>query len=371
MTDRKLLHGRLIQFIALAIGAIALSACTATQSSLAAEYPAPKEGDFVIRDFHFANGQTLPELKIHYRTLGTPKRGANGKVNNAVLIMHGTTGTGKQFIVEEFGGELFGKGQLLDAEKYFIILPDDIGHGQSSKPSDGLHAKFPNYRYADMIDAEHRLVTEGLNVDHLRLVMGTSMGGMHTWLWGEKYPDMMDALMPLASVPVEIGGRNRMWRRTISEAIRDDPEWKNGDYEKQPEGLRVAADILYFMGSNSHSRYNQAPTGKQSDKLLDDYAAEALRTKDANDVLYALESSTDYNPNPDLEKITAPLLAINSADDLINPPELGVLEREIKRVPHGKAIVIPESSETRGHGTHTRAVVWKNYLAEFLQQTGG
>ena len=200
----------------------------------AADYPAPKEGDYVIHDFPFQNGATLPELKIHYRTLGTPQRDDHGKVKNAVLILHGTTGNGKQFLVDEFAGQLFGKGQLLDAEKYFIILPDDIGHGESSKPSDGLHAKFPQYDYADMVDAQHRLVVDGLGVNHLRLVLGTSMGGMHTWLWGETYPDFMDALMPLASLPEQISGRNRMWRRIISEAIRNDPAWNNGNYQSQP-----------------------------------------------------------------------------------------------------------------------------------------
>jgi homoserine O-acetyltransferase len=285
--------------------------------------------------------------------------------------MHGTTGSGKQFFRTEFANELFGKGQLLDVERYFIILPDDIGHGQSSKPSDGLHAKFPNYGYHDMVDAEHRLVVDGLHVNHLRLVMGTSMGGMHTWMWGEMYPTEMDALMPLASLPVSISGRNRMWRRMISEAIRNDPEWNNGDYTRQPRSLRTASQILFFMGSNAALRYKQAPTTQAADKLMDDEADRAMRTTDANNVLYAVESSSDYDPQPALESITAPLLAINSEDDLINPPEMRILEREIKRVKHGKAIVIPFSDQTRGHGSHTVAALWKQYLADLLKKTGG
>jgi homoserine O-acetyltransferase/O-succinyltransferase len=337
--------------------------------ALAAEYPRPTEGDYVIRDFRFRDGKTLPELRMHYRTLGQPKRDEKGTVRNAVLIMHGTTGSGAQFIRAEFAGELFGKGQLLDAERYFIILPDDVGHGHSSKPSDGLHAKFPNYGYLDMVEAEYRLVSDGLKIHHLRLVMGTSMGGMHTWLWGEKHADFMDALMPLASLPTQISGRNRVWRRMISEAIRSDPEWQGGEYKSQPHSLRTAAEILFFMGSNPRLRYEQMPTLEKADKVLADDADRAMRTTDANDVLYALESSRDYDPGPALESITAPLLAVNTADDLINPPDLGILEREIKRVPHGRAITLPESEQTRGHGSHTIAKLWMQYLADLLKQT--
>jgi homoserine O-acetyltransferase len=337
--------------------------------SRAADYPQPKEADYVIHDFRFRSGQTLPELRMHYRTLGQPRHDEKGAVRNTVLILHGTTGSSKQFLVDEFAGELFGKGGLLDAQKYFIILPDDIGHGGSSKPSDGLHAKFPNYGYVDMVEAEHRLVSDGLKVNHLRLVLGTSMGGMHTWLWGEQHPDFMDALMPLASLPTQISGRNRMWRKMVSEAIRGDPEWKDGNYTSQPQSLRWVGELMFFMSSNPLARYQQAPTAPQADKVMDDYAVDFLKTHDANDVLYAFESSSDYDPTPGLEKIAAPLVAINSADDLINPPDLGILETGIKRVKHGHAIVIPESAETRGHGTHTRAVVWKQYLEKLLQET--
>jgi homoserine O-acetyltransferase len=333
--------------------------------------PAPQvtEGDFVIRNFRFTSGETLPELRMHYRTLGTPRKDAQGVVQNAVLIMHGTGGTGGQFTGRGFAGELFGPGQPLDATKYFIILPDDVGHGRSSKPSEGLRAKFPRYGYVDMVEAEHRLVTEGLGVNRLRLVMGTSMGGMHTWMWASRYPDFMDALMPLASLPTQISGRNRVWRRVVIDAIRNDPEWKNGDYTTQPQSLRTAAQMLWLVGSNPILRQNAAPTLADADRVLDQYVANYIRTGDANDILYALEASRDYDPAPGLERIKAQLVAINSADDIINPPELQILEREITRVARGRAIVLPLSDRTTGHGTHTQAALWKQYLVELLQQT--
>jgi homoserine O-acetyltransferase/O-succinyltransferase len=332
-----------------------------------AQYPAPEHGNFVIKDFTFRSGEMLPELRIHYRTLGKPARDAAGVVRNAVLVMHGTGGTGAQFIRAEFAGELFRSGGLLDAARYYVILPDDIGHGQSSKPSDGLRTKFPRYGYLDMLDAEYRLLTQGLGVNHLRLVMGTSMGGMHTWLWGERYPDFMDALMPLASLPTQISGRNRVWRRTIIDAIRNDPAWHGGNYSTQPPSLRTAEEILFLMSSNALIRQRDLPTLAASDRRLDEAMTSTLKDDDANDVLYQIEASHDYDPGPDLEKIRAPLLAVNSADDLINPPELGILEREIKRVPRGRAVVVPQSPETRGHGTHTIGKVWEAYLEELLQ----
>jgi homoserine O-acetyltransferase len=342
-----------------------------TFCAAAAAQPAPTEHDFVIKDFHFTSGETLRELRLHYRTYGTPQKDASGIVRNAVLVMHGTGGTGAQLTGRTFAGELFGPGQLLDVTKYFIVLPDDIGHGKSSKPSDGLHAKFPHYGYVDMIEAEHHLLTDGLGVNHLRLVMGTSMGGMHTWLWGERYPDFMDALMPLASLPTQISGRNRAWRRVVIDAITHDPDWKNGDYTTEPPSLRTAAEMLWLVGSNPIIRQRQAPTLAAADQVLDEYVDNYLKTGDANNILYALEASHDYDPGPALERIKAPLLAINSADDLINPPELGILETEIKRVPHGRAVVIPLSDRTAGHGTHTLAAVWKDYLAELLKESGG
>jgi homoserine O-acetyltransferase/O-succinyltransferase len=331
--------------------------------------PAVAQGDVVLPNFRFASGETLPELRMHYRTLGTPQRDAAGQVRNAVLIMHGTTGSGAQFLAESFAGELFGPGQLLDASRYFIILPDDIGHGASSKPSDGLRARFPRYGYVDMVEAEYRLVTEGLQVNHLRLAMGTSMGGMHTWLWASRYPEFADAWMPLASLPGQISGRNRAWRRIVIDAIRNDPQWLHGDYTAQPQSLRTAAGMLWVMGSNPVRRQKEADSRADADRVFDAYVANVMKTCDANDVLYAFGSSADYDPAPGLEKITRPLVAINSADDLINPPELGILERDIKRVAKGRAIVVPLSDRTAGHGTHTLAAVWKQYLGELLKQT--
>ncbi|MEY2555978.1 MAG: homoserine O-acetyltransferase/O-succinyltransferase [Verrucomicrobiota bacterium] len=334
-----------------------------------ADYPSPTEGDYTIRDFKFASGESLPELRIHYRTLGKIDKDAQGKTRNAVLITHGTTGSGAQFIRPEFAGELFGKDQPLDTTKFFIVLPDGIGHGKSSKPSDGMHAKFPHYGYNDMVEAQYRLLTNGLGVNHARLVMGTSMGGMHTWLWGESHPEFMDALMPLASLPTQISGRNRAWRRMIIDAIRNDPSWNGGEYKTQPPSLRTAAEMLWFMSSNPVLRQKEAPILAKTDEVLDKFVEQIVKTDDANDVLYALEASRDYDPGPNLEKIRAPLLAINSADDLINPLELGILEREIKRVPHGRAIVIPLSEQTRGHGSHTIANLWKEQLSILLKES--
>ena len=337
--------------------------------SVAAGYPEPTSAVHILRDFRFASGETLPELRIGYRTLGSPRRGDDGKVVNAVLILHGTTGSGANFLRPEFAGELFGEGQPLDAGRYFLILPDGIGHGGSSKPGDGLHARFPRYGYRDMIAAQLRLLTEGLKVDHLRLVIGTSMGGMHTWLWGEAHPDFLDALMPLASLPAPISGRNRAWRRVIVDAIRNDPSWEGGEYRDQPPSLRTAAGLLFLMSSNPVQRQEEAPTREAADRVLDDYVGRTARSMDANDVLYAIESSSDYDPAPGLERIEAPLLAINFEDDLINPPELGLLERGIRRVKRGRAVVIPRGERTRGHGTHTLAAVWKEHLIALLNET--
>ncbi len=345
-----------------------LSGLAASVAS-AGDHPPPREGDYTIPDFKFQSGETLPELRVHCQTLGKPEKDAQGKTTNAVLIMHGTTGSGAQFIRPEFAGELFGAGQPLDATKFFIVLPDGIGHGKSSKPSDGMHAKFPHYGYLDMIEADYRLLTDGLGVNHVRLVMGTSMGGMHTWLWGELHPDFMDALMPLASLPTQISGRNRAWRRIVIDAIRNDPAWNGGEYKSQPPSLHTAAQMLWFMSSNPVLRQKDAPTLAKTDEVLDKFVEQIVKAYDANDVLYAIEASHDYDPSPNLEKIRVPLLAINSADDLINPPELGILEREIKRVPHGRTIVIPMSDKTRGHGSHTVAALWKDELVKLLTET--
>ena len=350
-------------------GFLSLALLCAAMVVQAVDYPAPIEGDFVLRDFKFANGATLPELRIHYRTLGQPHKNAKGIVTNAVLIGHGTGGSGAQFIRPEFAGELFGAGQLLDATRYYIVLADGIGHGKSAKPSDGLRTKFPLYGYTDMVEAQYRLLTEGLGVNHLRLVMGTSMGGMHTWVWGEHHPEFMDALMPLASLPTQISGRNRVWRKTIIDAIQNDPAWASGNYTTQPPCLRTAASLIFFMGSNPILRQEQMPTFAKTDEVLDAAMTTAMRDQDANDLLYQISASWDYDPGPGLEKIRAPLTAINSADDLINPPELGILEREIKRVPRGAAVLIPLSPQTRGHGSHTIAALWKEHLARLLERS--
>jgi homoserine O-acetyltransferase len=337
----------------------------AAGAAFAADYPAPTEGDYLIRDFRFASGETVPELRIHYRTLGKLARDRR----NAVLILHGTTGSGASLMRAEFAGELFGPGQLLDASRYFIVLPDGIGHGKSSKPSDGLRTRFPRYAYEDMVEAQYKLMTQHFRVERLRLVMGTSMGGMHTWLWGERHAGIVDALMPLASLPTQVSGRNRVWRRLVSDAIRNDPAWKNGEYDTQPPATRTAVQMLWLMGSNPVLRQQDGATRETADAAIDAYVADQLRTADANDILYAVESSRDYDPGPGLEQIRAPLMAVNSADDLINPPELGILEREIGRVPNGRAVVIPLSEHTRGHGSHTIASLWKAYLEELLRKS--
>ena len=331
--------------------------------------PAPAAGDFVMDEFRFDSGETLARLRIHYVTLGTPHRESEGRVDNAVLVLHGTGGTGRQFLSEPFAGVLFGPGQLLDAGRYYLILPDGIGHGGSSKPSDGLHARFPRYGYRDMVRAQHRLLTEGLKVDHLRLVAGTSMGGMHTWLWGETYPGFMDALMPLASLPVQIAGRNRMMRRMVIDSIRNDPEWKGGEYAAPPRGLASAVYTLLFMVSSPLQWQKAAPTREAADRFFEEQVKARLSGVDANDMLYQFEASSDYDPAPELEKIQAPLTAVNSADDQVNPPELGILEREIGRVRQGRYVLIPTSDETRGHGTHSRPAVWKQHLADLLERS--
>jgi len=341
----------------------------ASAPARAASYPAPTAGDYLLRDFRFKSGEVLPQLKLHYQTLGAPKRDAKGQVTNAIIVLHGTGGSSNQFISDNFAGVLFAAGQLLDASRYFIVLPDGIGHGQSSKPSDGLHTRFPRYEYDDMVRAHYLLLTQHLGVNHLRLVIGTSMGGMHSWVWGETYPDFMDALMPLASLPVQIAGRNRMMRRMIIDSIRSDPEWKNGEYSSQPRGLVAAHYILMMMSSSALQWQKQAPTRDAADQFMENWVARRAEKADANDLLYQVEASRNYDPAPKLDTIKAPLLAINSADDVINPPELGILEREIQRVPKGRAIVLPITEKTRGHGTHTFPEIWQRHLAELLRQS--
>jgi homoserine O-acetyltransferase len=344
---------------------------SATLAQPAKTWPV-KEGDFTLRDFHFQAGGSLPDLRIHYRTLGAPHRDGAGRIDNAVLILHGTGGSGAQFLRPQFADELFGPGQLLDVRTHFIILPDDIGHGASSKPSDGLRMRFPHYGYDDMVRAEHALVTDGLGVSQLRLVMGTSMGCMHTFMWGEKWPDAARALMPLACLPVAIAGRNRLWRRMVVDGIEADPAWQGGDYRSEPtQGLTTAKDILIIAGSAPRQMQKAMPTPADVDRFMTGPMAKAYADLDANDLIYQVDSSRDYDPSADLEKITAPVMWVNSADDFINPPELGIAEREAPRLAHGRFVLLPVSDLTHGHGTHTWAVAWKSYLAELLTESGG
>jgi homoserine O-acetyltransferase len=332
--------------------------------------PAPAEGNFIVKDFQFRSGERLPELRLHYMTMGTPVRDAQGRVTNAVLVLHGTGGSGRQFLQPQWQNELTLPGQLLDRAKYFLIFPDGIGHGGSSKPSDGLRMRFPHYDYGDMVALQYRLVTEGLGVNHLRLLMGTSMGCMHSFVWSETYPGFMDAIMPLACLPVQIAGRNRIWRKMVMSAIVSDPAWKNGDYTEEPhEGLRTALDFLVIAGSAPIPMQSALPTRDAADKFLDDYFKARFAALDANDLLYAVDASRNYDPSPNLEKIKPPVMWVNSADDFINPPELGIAEREVKRIKNAKFILIPASENTHGHGTHTWAALWEQYLQELLEKS--
>jgi homoserine O-acetyltransferase len=337
---------------------------------VAAATPPAREGDAVFRDFHFASGESLPELRIHYRALGAPARDARGHVTNAVLVLHGTGGAGTQFLVPQFAGVLYGAGALLDTTRYYVILPDGIGHGRSSKPSDGLHAHFPHYDYDDMVEAQYRLVTEHLGVDHLRLVMGTSMGGMQTFVWGERHPAAMDALMPLACLPVRIVGRNRLWRRMIVDAIHNDPAWDGGEYTEEPHAaLRTAEDLLLIAGSTTLRMQADMAAPDSADRYLDAALRTRLPALDANDLVYQLEASRNYDPSAALGKITAPLVHVNSGDDFINPPELGIAEREIVHVRRGRFVLVPGTAQTHGHGTHTWAAVWQGELARLLHDS--
>jgi homoserine O-acetyltransferase len=331
---------------------------------------ATTEDDYAVKDFKFRDGERIPELTQHYTTLGTPQKDAQGHVTNAVMILHGTGGTGRQFLQPQFAGELFGAGQLLDTAKYYVILPDGVGHGKSSKPSDGLHARFPHYDYDDMVAAQHALLTQKLGVRHLRLLMGTSMGCMHSFVWAETHPLFMDALMPLACLPVQIAGRNRMFRKMLMDAIRNDPDWKSGEYEAEPQqALRTALDLLTIAGSAPLPMQKSYPTRDAADKFLDEDLARRRQGLDANDLLYAVNASRNYDPSPKLETIQAPVMWINSADDFINPPELGIAERELMRIKNARFVLIPASEQTHGHGTHTWAMLWKQYLQELLEKT--
>jgi homoserine O-acetyltransferase len=356
---------RLSSFLAAALFA---TTTVSAQAQAPSKYPVT-EGDYVAHDFKFKSGEELAELRLHYRTLGKLARDAQGRATNVVLILHGTGGSGQQFLQPQFAGELFGPGQLLDINRYFVILPDGIGHGKSSKPSDGMHAHFPAYDYDDMVAAQHLLVSEGLGIQHLRLIMGTSMGCMHSFVWGETYPDFADALMPMACLPVQIAGRNRVWRKMLMDAIRKDPAWSGGEYKEEPaEGLRTAEDILVTAGSAPLVMQQTLPTRDAADKYVGD-AEKRASTLDANDLLYQVNASRNYDPSSQLEKITATVLWINSADDFINPPELGIAEKESKRLKNGNFVLLPISEKTHGHGTHTWAVAWEQYLKQLLDKT--
>jgi homoserine O-acetyltransferase/O-succinyltransferase len=357
------------------ISRLILLALLATAGVSASAQPAPtkwptQDGTYIIKNFHFRSGESLPELKLHYITLGKPHRGADGHTDNAILLLHGTGGNAHSLMTPVFSDVLFGPGQPLDITKYYIILPDDIGHGESSKPSDGLRMHFPKYDYDDMIASQHTMLLEGLHVDHLRLILGTSMGCMHSFVWGETYPQFMDGLVPLACNAVELAGRNRMTRYMAIQAIRDDPNWKNGDYTAEPvEGLRAAESILLIMSSVPLQLQKHYATRAEAESYVDSYLKRTTATTDANDLIYYFNASRSYDPSKKLSTITAPLLWINSADDFINPPELGLAEVMVKDIPHGRFILIPISDATRGHGTHTQAAVWKQYLIDFMAQT--
>jgi homoserine O-acetyltransferase/O-succinyltransferase len=348
---------------------LALASTIATNAQASAKWPT-QDGTYIIKNFHFNSGESLPELKLHYLTLGTPHRDAAGHTDNAVLLLHGTGGNAHSLLNPVFSDVLFGPGQPFDITKFFIILPDDIGHGESSKPSDGLHMHFPQYDYDDMVASQHTMLLDGLHVDHLRLILGTSMGCMQSFVWGETYPHFADALAPFACLPVELAGRNRMWRYMAMESIKHDPAWQNGDYTTEPaEGLRGANDLILIAGSAPLQMQKNYPTRAQAEAFVDRFLAASIAHTDANDFLYYVNASRNYNPEPKLSTITAPVLWINSADDFINPPELGIAEKLVTRLPNAKFILIPISDATRGHGTHTQAAVWKQYLIDFLAQT--
>ena len=324
------------------------------------------EGDYLLRNFRFASGESLGELKLHYTVLGTPRRDARGVVRNAVMVLHGTGGTGRGFLSANFAGQLFGPGQLLDTSKYYIVLPDGIGHGRSSTPSDGLRARFPRYTYDDMVAAQHALLADRLGVNHLRLIVGTSMGCMHAWVWGYTHPDFMDGLVPLACAPSAIVGRNRMIRKMIVDDITTSADYASGEYTAPPAGLRPALGLLWLMGSAPLVQHRQAPARDAADSAIVAYLDSRVKVTDANDMVFQFNASRDYDPSSHLAQVRAPVLAINSADDFVNPPELGVVERLMPRVANGRFILLPISPETRGHGTHSLPSVWGSYLREFL-----
>lgn len=337
-------------------------------ASVAAEPPKPQEGSYIAKNFTFKSGESIPELKLHYYTLGQPRRDAKGHVVNAVMLMHGTGGSGLQFMRPQFSEVLLVPGGVLDPARYFIIMPDGIGHGASSKPSDGLHAKFPHYDYDDMVEAEYRMLTEGLKVDHLRLMFGTSMGCMHAFVMGEAHPDFVDSLMPAACLPVPIAGRNRLWRKMLMDGITTDPAWMGGEYKSEPlEALRTASGLLTLAGASPLPFQLADPTRDQVDKYYEERVANDLKSLDANDLLYQVNASRNYDPSSKLGLITAPVMWVNSADDFINPPELGIVEQKVKELKRGEFYLVPTSPDTHGHGTHTWAKFWQDKMAHVLE----
>ena len=352
------------------LGCWVVLAALALPASAQTTWPNQREGDFILKDFRFASGESLPELRLHYITLGTPQRNAAGAIVNAVLLLHGTSGNSTSWLQASLAGELFAKGQPLDATQYFIVIPDGIGAGGSSKPSDGLRAQFPRYRYRDMVEAQYRLVTEALGIRHLRLVLGTSMGGMQTWMWGASYPDFMDGLVPLASQPIAMSGRNWITRRIRIEAIRNDPDWNHGNYEKNPTRYVYTLPLAQLMSENVVRIQEMAPTREAADEFYRKLVEDAKRN-DANNQLYAIEAVMDYDPSKALDKIRARLLAINFADDALNPPELNVMEPAIRRIPRARHVLIPAGADTHGHFTYMRAALWKQHLAEFMKTLPG
>ena len=372
-TSSRLRTARILIATYLLVGLCAWCQTGSTERSLADPSRAviwpTVDGTVILPNFRFGTGETLPQLKLHYLTLGTLHRNGSGHIDNAVLLLHGTGGNAHSLMNPLFSNVLFGPGQPLDITRYFLILPDDIGHGESSKPSNGLHARFPAYDYDDMVRSQ-RMMLDEMKIDHLRLILGTSMGCMQTFVWGETYPSFSDALAPFACLPVQIAGRNRMMRYMGIQAIKQDPAWMEGEYKTEPvQGLRTANEMLLVMGSSSLQMQKQYPTRDLAEKYVDQYLTRVLASTDANDFIFYVNASRNYDPSPHLEKITAPVLWINSADDYINPPELGIAERMVKRIPNGRFILIPTSDATRGHGTHTVAAVWKDYLIEFLKST--
>jgi homoserine O-acetyltransferase/O-succinyltransferase len=360
-------------FLACAAMLLFASAIAAQQSAA----PAPKavkwptnDGIYTIENFRFGTGETLPQLRLHYLTLGTVHRDAAGHVDNAVLLLHGTGGYAGNLLAPQFSTVLFGPGQPLDIAKFFLIFPDDIGHGSSSKPSDGLHMRFPKYDYDDMVRSQHAMLLDGLHVDHLRLILGTSMGCMQSFVWGETYPEFADALMPLACLPVPLAGRNRMMRYMAIRAVEDDPAWHGGDYTTEPlMGLRTAAELTMVMGSAPLQMQKTAPTRQAAEAYIDNYLATRVSPLDANDLIYYFDASRNYDPSAHLDRIHVPVMWVNSADDFINPPELGIAEKYAPKLAHGRFVLVPISDATRGHGTHTEAAVWKQYLVELLAQS--